>query len=97
MAKFQVRFTPTASDDLKKSLRKYPDKRKKVEKTIGLLREHGPSYPGLRTHTLHGRKQDNGETIYISYVENRVSQAWRVHWSYWGKDTLVVIYVGPHT
>ncbi|KAA8727417.1 hypothetical protein F4V58_01475 [Corynebacterium phocae] len=97
MPNFEVKFTPTARDDLKKGLQKYPQKRDKVHKSIKLLEEPGPSYPGLRTHPMRGIKGANNETIYISYVENNTPQAWRIHWSYWGRDTIVILYVGPHT
>jgi hypothetical protein len=96
MPRFKIQYTLSAAEDLEKALAKYPYKRKKVKKAIGLLEEFGPSYPGLCTHTMKGQKAYNGENIYISYVENHTPKAWRIHWSYWGADNIKVLYVGPH-
>lgn len=96
MPRFKIQFALSAAEDLKKALAKYPDKRKKVKKAIGFLEDPGPSYPGLNTHTMKGKMANNGETIYISYVENHTPQAWRIYWCYWGPDDIRVLYVGPH-
>ncbi|TYR15425.1 hypothetical protein FYJ89_02490 [Corynebacterium urealyticum] len=96
MPPFKIQYTPSAAEDLEKALVKYPQKRKKVKKAIGFLKDPGPSHPGLNTHTLKGKTAGNGETIYISYVENRTPQAWRIYWSYWGPENIKVLYVGPH-
>lgn len=96
MALFEVKFTTTARDDAKKAFRKQPHKKKKARKALKLLSEVGPDYPSLCTHQMQGRKID-GDAVWISYVENKTPGAWRIHWMYWGRDTIRVLYLGPHT
>lgn len=96
MALFTVNFTTTARDDAKKAFRKQPHKKKKARKALRLLAEKGPDYPSLCTHQMQGRTID-GDAVWISYVENKTPGAWRIHWMYWGKDAIRVLYIGPHT
>ncbi|MBE5493140.1 hypothetical protein E3G44_000604 [Mycobacteroides abscessus] len=72
-------------------------KTKKVKKALRLLRDVGPSHPGLESHKYHSLKGPNGEDVWESYVENHTPSAWRIWWVY-GPDTdmLTITTVGPH-
>lgn len=69
---------------------------KKIRKALKLLREHGPTYPGLNTHSMNVFRGPGGETIWNSYVENGTPNAWRIFWLYGGPDEIFVLSVGPH-
>ena len=44
-------------------------KTKKVKKVLRLLRDVGPSHPGLESHEYHSLKWPNKEDVWESYVE----------------------------
>ncbi|MCK7675909.1 hypothetical protein [Corynebacterium pygosceleis] len=92
----KIKITVEAQDDFEKAHKKYPAKINKIKKTIRILEEEGPDYPGLHTHVMKGQKAPGGGNIYISYVENKTPSAWRIYWSYWGKDIIGILYIGPH-
>lgn len=69
---------------------------KKFKKAVKLLREVGPSHPGLRTHKMSVWCGPNGEPVWNSYVENATPSAWRMYWIYDGPDRIHVLSVGPH-
>lgn len=72
-------------------------KTKKVKKALRLLRDVGPSHPGLESHKYHSLTGPNGEDVWESYVENRTPSAWRIWWVYGpGADTLTIATIGPH-
>lgn len=82
-------------DDLQRP--DHDDKRKKVNKTLRLLRDVGPRHPGLNSHKYHSMVGPNGEDVWESYVENRTPGAWRIFWTYGpNADELTIITVGPH-
>jgi hypothetical protein len=95
---FRLLYTDEAQatiDDL--DGRKYADKRKKIIKALRLLRNIGPSHPGLESHKYHSLRGPNGEDVWESYVENRTPSAWRIWWVYGpGSDTLTIVTIGPH-
>lgn len=72
-------------------------KTKKVQKALRLLRDVGPSHPGLESHKYHSLTGPNGEDVWESYVENRTPPAWRIWWVYGpNPDTLTITTIGPH-
>ncbi len=72
--------------------------RKKVTKTLRLLRDIGPGHPGLNSHKYHSLTGPRGEEVWESYVENNTTGAWRLWWVYGpGADTLTIVTVGPHS
>jgi hypothetical protein len=75
----------------------YKVKRKKVVKALKLLRDAGPSYPGLHSHKYQSLHGPGGEDVFESYVENHTPGAWRVWWIYGpGSDEITIVSVGPH-
>ncbi|MGH8828812.1 MAG: hypothetical protein ACRDVZ_14685 [Jiangellaceae bacterium] len=75
----------------------YAVKLKKIKKTLRILRDLGPSHPGLNSHKYHSINGPDGEEVWESYVENRTPGAWRIWWMYGPKpDTLTIITIGPH-
>jgi hypothetical protein len=95
---FALAYTDEAQaimDDL--DGRKYAEKRKKIRKALRLLRDIGPTHPGLESHKYHSMKGPNGEDVWESYVDNRTPSAWRIWWVYGpGADTLTIVTIGPH-
>lgn len=81
-----------ASKEMKKLLRRHPDKRKKVLSTLQQLGDD-PRYPSLSS-----KKYDASRGIWQSYIENNTPGAWRVWWQ-WDSDepdTIIVLSFGPH-
>ncbi|MGC3908069.1 hypothetical protein [Corynebacterium propinquum] len=72
------------------------EEKRNLRKLSGFSPSKGRSIPVLGTHAMSGVKATDGSTIYISYVENHTPTAWRLYWSYWGKNQIAVIYAGPH-
>lgn len=69
----------------------------KVRKALRLLRDVGPSHPGLHSHKYHSLTGPGGEDVWESYVENRTPGASRIWWVYGhGADTITIVTVGPH-
>jgi len=73
-------------------------KLKKIQKTLKLLRDHGPSYPGLHAHPYQSLPPViPGEPVWEVYVENNTPGAWRLFYCHGpDPDTLTLITVGPH-
>ncbi len=73
-------------------------KLKKVKTTLELLRDFGPSYPGLTAHKYESLPEIvAGQPIWEVYVENHTPGAWRLFYCHGpGADELTVIAVGPH-
>lgn len=97
---FRLKFMPRAEKDLydlefdqdKKDLVKL----KKVRKCLGLI-QRNPKHPGLESHEYQSVKGQNGEKVWESYVENKVSAAWRVFWHYGPeKNEITIIAITPH-
>lgn len=95
MSRFSVQISPEALADTKRALRKQPEKRKRVKKAIRLLEEEGPRHPSLHSHLMRGMEVLD-EPVWTSYVENHTPGAWRIYWLYWGKDSIRIVYIGPH-
>jgi len=95
---FRLYYTAEARkviEDLAKPT--YVAKLKKVKKTLRLLRDAGPSHPGLKSHKYHSITGPNGEDVWESYVENRTPGAWCIWWIYGpDSDALTIITIGPH-
>lgn len=82
-------------DDLAKPA--YVTKLKKAKKALRLLRDGGPSHPGLNSHRYQSMSGPNGEDVWESSVENKTPGAWRIWWLYGpAPDTLTIITLGPH-
>lgn len=72
-------------------------KAKKIAKTLRLLEQVGPSYPGLRSHQYVSVKGPDGLPLWESYVENNTPGAWRIWWTYGPEpDGLTIIAIGPY-
>ncbi|TDV52264.1 hypothetical protein CLV71_105396 [Actinophytocola oryzae] len=74
----------------------YAVKLKKVRKTLRLLRDVGPSHPGLNSHRYQSVPGPGGAALWESYVENSTPSAWRIWWIYGQPDEIIVVTVGPH-
>jgi hypothetical protein len=89
-------------DDIIADMRRKPGqnrtKLKKIQKTLMLLREHGPGYPGLNAHQYKSLPEIiPGRPIWEVYVENNTPGAWRLFYCHGpGDDELTIITVGPH-
>lgn len=82
-------------DDLAKPT--YATKLKKVRKTLRILRDVGPSHPGLNSHKYQSLTGPAGEEVWESHIENRTPGAWRLWWLCGREpDTLTVLTIGPH-
>lgn len=95
---FTLRREPAADAVLKDLERPmYAGKLKKVRKALRLLREVGPSHPGLHTHKYTSMVGPRGEEVWESYIENRTPGAWRLFWVYGPKaDEITIVTLGPH-
>ena len=72
-------------------------KLKKARKALRLLRDIGPSHPGLNSHKYQSLSGPNGEDVWESYVESKTPGAWRIWWQYGpDPDTVTIITLGPH-
>ncbi|EQD45219.1 hypothetical protein B1B_13156 [mine drainage metagenome] len=74
----------------------YAPKRKKAQTALKLLRDHGPSYPGLHSHKYESMARPNGEEVWESYLENQTPRAWRAFWHSVGADTIRILTLQPH-
>lgn len=75
----------------------YAEKLTKAKKTLRLLRDVGPSHPGLNSHTYQSLSGPDGEDVWESYVENKTPGARRIWWLYGPTpDTLTIVTLGPH-
>lgn len=94
---FTLLFTDEA-DQIRKDLAQpqYQTKLKKARKGLRLLRDVGPTHPGLNSHRYVSMTGPNGEALWESYLENQTPSAWRVFWVYSGSDRLTIITLGPH-
>ncbi|GLE54901.1 hypothetical protein NJBCHELONAE_02120 [Mycobacteroides chelonae] len=91
----------TAVEEVLASLRgtkALQQKRRKVEKTLKLLREIGPEHPSLNSHRYVSLRGKQGEPVWESYVEDRTTKAWRAWWYFTETQphTILVAAVGPH-
>ena len=93
-APYSLKLSLEARDTLDKLRRRDQRKYKKVEATLAKLRDPGPSYPGLQSHKMKGLPKN--ETVFIIYVENHTSSAWRITWKWWGDSTIAVVSIHPH-
>lgn len=79
-----------------RSKTQYASKLKKVQKSLRLLSQN-PRHPGLHSHAYKSVPAPSGETLWDSYVENKIPGAWRLFW-YYGPDadTITILTIGPH-
>ncbi|BCB84694.1 hypothetical protein [Phytohabitans suffuscus] len=96
---YNLHYTDEAEkilDDMAASAQ-YKAKLKKVRKTLRLLEQQGPRYPGLNSHRYESVPGPGGAELWESYVENNTPSAWRIWWIY-GPDanSLTIVYIGPH-
>ena len=68
----------------------------KFKKAVKLLKQVGPSHPGLHTHKMDTWRGPGGEPVWNSYVENGTPSAWRMYWIFDGPDRIQILSVGPH-
>ncbi len=96
---FELVFTREAQAVLEAMAKPaYRTKNAKARKALRLLRDVGPSHPGLNSHKYHSLTGPNGEDVWESYVENRTPGAWRIWWVYGtGPDTITIVTLGPHS
>lgn len=75
------------------------DKRRsrRIATTLAHLADEGPEYPSLQSHRFDALDKEIGETVWESWVESAVQDAWRVWW-YFGpeKGQITVFLLGPH-
>jgi hypothetical protein len=94
---FTLLFTDEATEILKDLEQpQYRDKLNKARKGLRLLRDVGPSHPGLNSHRYQSMTGPNGEPLWESYLENQTPSAWRLFWFHAGADTLRILSLGPH-
>lgn len=96
---FTLLYTREAEQviDELRSRKQYTDKLKKVRKALRLLKDPGPSYPGLHSHQYQSVPGPGGEPLWESYVENKTPSAWRIWWIYGpDADQLTIVTIGPH-
>lgn len=94
---FHLLVTPEFSRVLDRIARDDQVKHRKILKAIRLLRDYGPSYPGLNAHKYVSLSGPNGEDLWEVYVENKTPSAWRLWWCYGPQaDVITLVSVGPH-
>lgn len=95
---FTLLFTQEAQEVLEALAKPvHRTKNAKVRKTMRLLRDVGPSHPGLNSHKHHSLTGPNGEEVWESSVEKRTSGAWRIWWVHGpAPATITIVTVGPH-
>jgi len=73
-------------------------KLKKINKTLGLLRDHGPGHPSLNAHKYDSMPEViPGKPVWEVYVENNTPNAWRLFYCHGPEaDMLTIITVWPH-
>lgn len=92
MSQINTTIAPRVRKKIEKELKSKPHKKEKVNNALEILRNHGPEYPFLRTHTFHGIR--NPKT-YTSYAENNTPGAWRILW-HWENSYIAIDSIGPH-
>lgn len=94
---YRVTFTENVASTVDDLANRDRAKHKKVLKAFTLLRDHGPHYPGLRSHMYKTARGVNGRPIWQSYIENSTPGAWRMWWHYGPEaDQITIISVGKH-
>ena len=84
---YRLKLTPRALEQREQLERSDPQKYKKLQKTLRLMKEN-PAHPGLHAHKwdiLKGKAPDGGD-MWTAYVENRTPSAWRVFFFYDSRD-----------
>ncbi len=94
---FTLLFTDEATDILQGLAQPhYWDKLQKARQGLRLLRDVGPSHPGLNRHRYQSMTRPSGEPLWESYLDKQTPSAWRVFWVHAGADTLRILTLGPH-
>lgn len=65
--------------------------KKQLEKTLELLKVN-QKHPGLNSHVF----TENGEKVWVSYVQNNTPRAYRVFWRHGSNQTIEIIDIVPH-
>lgn len=95
---FDIRLSQEVADilhDLAKP--SHRGKERKVKKTLRLLRDSGPSHPGLNSHKYQSITGPSGEDVWGSYVENHAPSTRRIWWWYGPDvDQITILTIGPH-
>jgi mRNA-degrading endonuclease YafQ of YafQ-DinJ toxin-antitoxin module len=95
---FRLERTPEFISVLARVKKSDQIKYRKILKTVRLLRDEGPGYPGLESHKYQSLTGPQGEDLWESYVENKTPGAWLLSWCYSKQpDTLILVTVGPHS
>ena len=94
---FVLLYTPEAEKVIREIQRADSVKFKKIRKTLRLLEQEGPRYPGLHSHQYQSVPGPGGAPLWESYVENRTPGAWRMWWIYGPSDEqITIVTIGPH-
>lgn len=96
---FALLYTPEAQAIIKDlaGRSQYAAKYRKIRKALRLLKEIGPSHPGLYSHPYQSIPGPGGVSLWEAYVENRTPSAWRIWWIYGSTaDTITIVTLGPH-
>lgn len=69
---------------------------RKVLKALALM-ESNIRHQGLHTHEYHAEKGPNDEKVFLAYVENQTSAAYRIFWYYGPEKQQITVYaITPH-
>lgn len=97
---FELRFTKTADDELKK-LEANPAKAglvKQIKKSLGYLQTN-PKHSSLSTHAYDsiGHPFDPKSKVFEAYAQNNTPSAYRIFWCYGpDKKQITIIAITPH-
>jgi hypothetical protein len=89
---YKLLFTSEADAQLRE-LEGRPDRVaacKAVKKALGYM-EVNLRHPSLHTHVFTTIKGPNGQKVFESYAQNRISGAYRIFWYYGVEDGIIVI------
>lgn len=90
--KFRVVLTDEARAELKRLQKRDVVRARKVASALKRLREHGPSYPSLKSHKIASIPGPYGET-WQSYIENHTPGAWRIFWHYGPSTGVITVFL----
>jgi hypothetical protein len=109
--RFEIRWTPEASDQFEQLQQAASDAIRQGRKTnqfglfqqvegcIRTLAAHGPRHPGLHSHPFSSRLNplNPAEKVFESYVQNRTPGAYRVFWCYGPQQgQITIVAITPH-
>lgn len=96
--KFELAFTEHADEQINE-LEMMKSKKatlKAVYKILGFM-ETNLRHPSLHTHKYDEIEGPNGEEVFESYAQNKISGAYRIFWHYGpGKGKITILEICPH-